>query len=436
LNDSTAAAEKAFLAWLAARENNPSKETDSFREALNAEAYDEFDKLVADFQALRKRVGATQPNLMAGRELGPFQLIRKLGSGAVGMVWEARDTRLGRHVALKVLFPHPALSERIVRRFHQEAEATAKLRHPNLVTLWSAGNDDSLHYLAQELIGNGHTLADVIRERQDSASLPPNHWREIAAHIAAIADGLAHAHHHGILHRDIKPSNILFDESGTVRLADFGLAKVTDQNLSLTDEVVGTPFYMSPEQSRGSKDASKSGTDIFSIGSVLYECLCLQRPFQGERFEAIAFAIQQDHPRRPSQILEECPPELEWICLKALQKLPSKRYESAHALAQDLHRFLRGEPVLAPPTSFRGRIWRLIRRTLSDLGFVTFAPFWRRPVRAALSSTPTLPDALGQIENRAALHKWVEDLRDAGLTKEADVLQKLLVNLPHEPHKH
>jgi serine/threonine protein kinase len=428
LTESSFDAEQAFLAWLSARDNHESVGRDDFRKDLDQEARQEFDKLADDFLTLRARVGASQPDLQTGREIGRYRLIQELGSGAVGMVWEARDTRLGRHVALKLLYPHLAISDRAVQRFHQEARATAKLSHSSLVTLWSSGQTDNLHYLAQELVGDGRTLADVILERQEADTIPPDHWREMASHLAAIAEGVAHAHQHGVLHRDIKPGNILFDPSNTPRLTDFGLAKVADQDLSLTGEVVGTPFYMSPEQTRASVDASKTGTDIFSLGSVMYECLCLQRPFQGDSFETVAYAIQHKHPRRPTQISAQCPKDLESICLKALQKNPADRYVSAHALALDLMRFLQGEPVMAPPVSFTARLWRRTRRTLSSLGFVTYAPFWKRPTPDNSSDLPQAAAALLQDENWAALQKWADDLLDAGFYREAKVLHRLLLS--------
>ena len=196
--------------------------------------------------------GGLVATFTAGVVIGDFELIRELGRGGTGMVWEAEQISMRRRVALKLLFPHFVRSERTLQRFRREAEAGGKLAHPGIVQVYSIGTADGVHYMAMEMIPGGDTLADALADLRDQQKLPDGYYQTLAELIGRVADALQVAHDAGIVHRDIKPSNILIADEDSPKVADFGLAKVSaDMALSQTGELAGTPFYMEPRAGRG-----------------------------------------------------------------------------------------------------------------------------------------------------------------------------------------
>ena len=291
--------------------------------------------------------------LSAGHRLGDFTLLRQLGRGGMGVVWEARQESLNRRVALKLLAPHLSIRESATQRFLREAEAGARLEHPGLVRVYAKGELDGVHFIAQELVEGGRTLADEIRERREELETPPDYYRETAALFARIADALAVAHEVGVIHRDVKPGNVLLTADGRAKVADFGLAQVEDAlALSRTGEFVGTPFYMSPEQAASRRGTIDHRTDVFSLGATLYEALTLSRPFDGDTSQEVIAKILLADPPDPRRLRARVPRDLAVICTRALEKNPERRYATMAAFADDLRRFLGDEPILAkPPTA-------------------------------------------------------------------------------------
>jgi tetratricopeptide (TPR) repeat protein len=287
---------------------------------------------------------------------GPFQLQRELGRGGMGIVYQAWDKSLRRVVALKLLLPErddPAHRLRLVR----EAQLAASFRDDHAVVIHSVVDPpDGEPYLVMEHV-EGPTLARLIQEKRHSGP------REVATWALQIAGALHAAHTKGLIHRDVKPSNILIEESsGRAKITDFGLARARACALSLTREgtVAGTPAYMSPEQARGETQIDERA-DVYSLGATLYEALTGHTPFAGQP-HAVLKQIAEDDPISPRRLDETIPKDLETICLKCLEKEPHRRYPSAKALADDLHRFLEDRPIVARPVKRLERGWRWCRR--------------------------------------------------------------------------
>jgi serine/threonine protein kinase len=294
--------------------------------------------------------------------LGKYALVRELGRGGMGVVYEAQDTQLQRPVALKLLVtrqgiaPEQAAQER--QRFDREAQAIAKLKHPNIVTLYEAGELQNRRFLAMELIA-GRPFHVWWKEKAHKLPLKVTVLREVAMAVH-------HAHEQNILHRDLKPANILVDAANKPFVMDFGLAKAADPEVgtSLTSEglVVGTPAYMSPEQARGLKTVDRR-TDVYSMGVILYEILSGRQPFEGETAIDILMKASKERVAPPSSASQIAPDPaldraIENICLKALARNVNDRYASAAAFAQDLSRWLKGDTVTAraAPTQRRTRV--------------------------------------------------------------------------------
>ncbi len=277
--------------------------------------------------------------------IGPFEIQGELGRGGMGVVFRARDPVLGRDVALKVLSPGAPPDVRA--RFLREGRVAARLRHPSVVAVHAAGETEppagsegpGAAYIAQELI-EGRSLAKVLAEE----SLGP---APAARLVEKIARALAHAHAEGVIHRDVKPGNILLDSAGEPHLADFGLARdaASEERLSRSGMVVGTPHYMSPEQAQGRVGAVDGRTDVWACGVVLYECVAGAMPFSGETAMAVMTAIVGSDPVPLRRRAAGVPADLETIVSTCLEKDPGRRYPTAGALADDLDRFLRGEPI-------------------------------------------------------------------------------------------
>ncbi len=297
------------------------------------------------------------------KALGDFRIIRELGSGGMGTVYEAEQVSLKRRVALKVLPPHLSFHGEAVLKFKREAEAGGRQTHPGIVAVHAIGQEGGTHYIAQELVEGGYTLEDRIRELREESKRPPGYFREIAKLVAEIAEALQHAHDSGVVHRDIKPSNILLSSGDRPKVTDFGLAKVEDAlALSRSGELAGTPFYMSPEQAASQRIGIDHRTDIFSLGVTLYELLTLELPFSGDSQQEILKKILLNDPRPPRAASDRVPRDLEVICLKAMEKSPDARYCTMADFAEDLLRFHSGDVINAKPVWSFVRFCRRIRR--------------------------------------------------------------------------
>src|SRR5262245_7717013 len=308
--------------------------------------------------------------MSAPERLGDFDIVEEIGRGGFGIVYRARQRSLDRPVAVKVLYRHLIHTEDQLSRFEREARAAARLDHPAIVSVYAWGQSDDDFFIAQRLVGSGRTLADEIAALKQAGTPPKGHFRQIATWLAAVSEGLQQAHDRGIVHRDVKPSNILLDEAGHPCLGDFGLAKVEDGlELSRTGDFAGSPYFMSPEQADNRRGPVDHRSDIYSLGVTLYELLTLTQPFQGQTAHEIIRRILAEEPRRPTRVEPRVPQDLETICLKALEKDPARRYQSASAMGEDLQAFLDGEPISAVPIGTVRRVMRQVRRHREAVGF-------------------------------------------------------------------
>ncbi|MBL8794792.1 MAG: protein kinase [Planctomycetia bacterium] len=337
-------------------------------------------------------LGDAAPAPAAPPHLGDYRLLREVGRGGMGIVYEAEQISLQRRVALKVLPLSPGLDALRLARFEREARTAALLHHTNIVPVFDVGHEQGVHYYAMQFI-EGQSLDHWLNAMQQRATAAPHAVQEdtarelpaplteaakhatrttcppyflaVARLAGQAADALEHAHQRGIIHRDIKPSNLLLDRRGQLWIADFGLVKCleeADSNLTRTGDVLGTARYMSPEQALGKRGALDGRSDVYSLGVTLYELLTLHRAFDGADHAAVLRQIAFDEPRAPRQWNRAVPRDLETIVLKAMAKNPAERYASAAALAADLRRFAAGEPIQARPLGWAERAWRWAKR--------------------------------------------------------------------------
>ena len=341
-------------------------------------------------------------------QLGKYKIHREIGRGGMGIVYEATQPSLRRRVALKVLPGLSASREEVVQRFHREASAAAQLSHPGIVQVFEAGEKDGIHFIAMEFV-EGRSLHDWMKQwrgemspnptsapsadateetfqlslgrmtptpgdqpltgeeapvRKGKRKRAPLEERELkifAQVMRDAANALHAAHEKGILHRDIKPANLLVTTAGSIKVVDFGLARLSDSDrLTQTGEVMGTPGYLSPEQLKG--DDADRRADIYSLGVTLYEGLVGHTPFQADTLQVLLHRILNSEPVPPRRKNPSIPKDLETICLKSIEKDPERRYETAQTFAEDLDRFLKGEPIWAVPAGPITKAVKLLRR--------------------------------------------------------------------------
>jgi tRNA A-37 threonylcarbamoyl transferase component Bud32 len=327
-----------------------------------------------EYSLLMATAAAASPEPGAPGRLGRFLLLRELGRGGFGIVFQAVDPTLSRLVALKVARAETMASEKFRSRFARESKAAARLDHPNLVPVYEVGEAEGVDYIAMPYV-EGVTLAHWLHSREG-----PVPFRHAAGLILRVAEAVQHAHERGVLHRDLKPKNILLqpgpvgsaDDPGIEpRVCDFGLAKVAEWGADETawHVQIGSPPYMSPEQIDGSLGPLGPASDIYALGVILYELLAGRPPYRAETRTETLRQVIQDAPEPPSRRRPGTPRDLEAICLKCLEKLSDRRYPTAAALAGDLKRFLAGEPTVAGPVSR----WAGVARS-----------GWRHPAHAAL----------------------------------------------------
>jgi TolB-like protein/Tfp pilus assembly protein PilF len=293
-------------------------------------------------------------------ELGDYELLEEIGRGGQGVVFRARQKRLNRTVALKVISLGQWASKAHLKRFRREAEAAASLDHPCIVPIYEVDERDGSCYFSMKFVEGGQ-LDEVTRRE-------PMPIRRAVELIAKVARTVHYAHEHGILHRDIKPGNILLDAKGEPHLTDFGLARLVESESSVTHtlDILGTPSYMAPEQAVGNNTAVSNATDVYGIGAVLYQLLTGHPPFAGgATYETIRLLLDTE-PRQPRLLNPKIDRDLSTICLKCLEKDPKRRYSSALALAEDLERWLKHEPILARHTGIIGRSRKWMRRNPSS----------------------------------------------------------------------
>jgi WD40 repeat protein len=318
--------------------------------------------------------------------LNGFAVQRELGRGGMGVVYQARDERLGRWVALKMLRTRDYADVESRARFRSEAEVVARLQHPNIVQIFEVGEQEGQPFLTLEFVAGGNLA--------QHAGGVPQPLRKAAELVALLARAVQHAHEHGVIHRDLKPANVLLSADGTPKITDFGLAK----RLPLTQPsppggegrvrgvqtesgiIVGTASYMAPEQAGGRSREVTAAADVYALGAILYELLTGRPPFQGESPMETILQVLHTDPVPPSRLVPKVARDLECICLKCLEKEPARRYGTASALAEDLGRFLNGEPIHARPASSWERAWKWARR---------------RPAIAALSAAVVLVTVIG-----------------------------------------
>jgi tetratricopeptide (TPR) repeat protein len=386
------------------------------------------------------------------QQLGEYRILREVGRGGMGVVYEAEQLPLGRHVALKVLLAAAVLSPSVLTRFQNEVRAAARLHHTNIVPVFGVGEDSGTHYYAMQFItGRGlDVVLDELRkmrcgEPAENAAANPSSQPSASSHGTSltdyfqgvarmglqVAEALAHAHSQGVLHRDIKPSNLLLDAQGTVWVTDFGLAKQAGCDVTGTGDVVGTLRYMAPERFGGASDAS---SDIYGLGVTLYELLTTEPAFRATDRAQLVHDIAHSEPPPIRRLERRVPRDLETIVLKAMAKRPAERYATAAEMAADLRRFLDDKPIAARRLGAGERLWRwCVRRpALASLAAALIVSLvvgvagvcwqWARAemhLKEAVKQQSTAEKMLGraQVEQRRAEQNLAEAGRQETIAK-------------------
>ena len=323
------------------------------------------------------------------RQIGEYRILRELGRGGMGVVYEAEQVALDRRVALKVLFPSITRPINTIRRFKREARAAAKLNHTNILSIHALGEDQGTWYYAMDLV-EGTSLDQILslaEAMKSGASLPATtpveqravtasrlldteasdrvRYARIAEMFAGLADALHVAHQAGIVHRDVKPANLLLDQDGALHITDFGVARLmadAGEGMTRTGDIVGTPTYMSPEQARAATGSIDARTDVYSLGATLYEVVTLSPPFEATDVVELYRKIIHQEPRSPAALDPSVPRDLETIIQKSMQKEREDRYASAREMARDLRAFAEDRPINARRTPLWRRAWKAVKR--------------------------------------------------------------------------
>ncbi|MFH0983178.1 MAG: serine/threonine-protein kinase, partial [Planctomycetota bacterium] len=402
-------------------------------------------------------------------QVGDYQIIREIGRGGTGVVYEARQQHPNRRVALKVIKSRGPADGFHVKLFQREVETLARLKHPGIAAIYDAGRtEDGQHFFAMELV-SGETLLDYANARPAGGVRQPLGTRERLSLFCKVCDAINYAHQRGVIHRDLKPSNILVSEedcsegSGSasavgcaVKVLDFGLARVIDADVNRTTllteagRIVGTLSYMSPEQACGDADAIDVRSDVYALGVILYELLTGQFPYELSRSapQQALRTICEEAPRRPSTINRALRGEAETIALKALEKDPARRYQSAAALAEDLRRYLAGQPILARPPSalYHLRKFAARNRALVAVGVIALLALGAMLVRVvrerdrAVAAERLAAQRLIQVQAEAdkvkAINQFLNEMlasadpgRDGREVRVADVLARAAESL-------
>ncbi len=339
----------------------------------------------------------THPPLV--RDFGDYELLEEIARGGMGIVYKARQKSLDRIVALKMLLFGPQASPEFAKRFRAEAVLAASLQHPNIVAIHEVGAHEGQQFFVMDYVA-GPSLARMISDFRFQIS----DFRRAARWMKTIAEAIHYAHERGILHRDLKPSNVLIDANDQPRVTDFGLARrfEGDSQVTLTGQVLGSPNYIPPEQALGKRGKVSRQSDVYALGAMLYHLLTGRPPFQGETVTDTLHQVLNAEPLAPRLLNPSAPRDLETICLKCLEKEPARRYATAQALADELDRFLNGQPVLARPIGRTGKVWRWCRR---------------QPVRASLIAALVVVFVAG---TAGVLWQW----RRAQRSAEAEAVQR------------
>jgi WD40 repeat protein len=381
---------------------------------------------------------------------GDYELLEEIARGGMGVVYKARQKSLNRLVAVKMLLAGPFASPEYLARFRAEAETAARLRHPNIVSIIEVGQHEGLPFFSMDYV-DGPNLTELVQD----GPLEP---KRAAACMQTLAATIHHAHSLGVLHRDLKPANMLLDMFEQPRVTDFGLAKhladphhaSLDPQLTLTGQMLGSPAFMAPEQAAADTIRIAAASDIYSLGAILYWLLTCRPPHLCASLADTVRAVKEDEPVRPRELNRAIPFDLETICMKCLQKEPLQRYPTAQALADDLARFLRDEPILARPIGRTARLWRWCRRKplvaslvlalnlAFALGLAGVLWQWRR---AELNATQEARESrraeAGELSAR--LNQYVSDMNlvqqawEGGNVKRAQTLLRSHIPKPGQP---
>ncbi|KAA3609170.1 MAG: hypothetical protein DWQ01_10150 [Planctomycetota bacterium] len=369
--------------------------------------------LISDNKFFEKILGPSAVRPKPDLIIGDYRLVSEINRGGMGIVWEAEQISLKRRVALKFLKPEVRLSSRLRCRLIREAKAGAALTHPGIVQVYAHGEVRGLHYIAQELVPGGFTLAKALTDLRERSPLPSGYYRSVAKLFKEIAESLQYAHEAGVIHRDIKPNNILIAEAGKPKVADFGLAKMEDDlSLSRSGDFLGTPPYMSPEQVASTRIEVDCRADIFALGATLYEALTFTRAFPGNTTQDVIEKIKKEDPVAPRSLSRQVPRDLSVICLKAMEKKRKHRYQTMAEFIAELDRYLDDKPIRAQPPSRIERTVKWVRRhpVISSVAIITWLAF-------AMISGMWLE--MRAQRDRLVLYQALQELEDLkGLAKE------------------
>jgi serine/threonine protein kinase/ABC-type amino acid transport substrate-binding protein len=329
-----------------------------------------------------------------------YEILGMLGRGGMGVVYKARQVKLKRLVALKMILAGAHASAEELVRFRTEAEAAARLQHPNIVQVYEVGEHEGLPFFSLEFVKGGSLQARLAGMPQ-----PPDNAARLTE---TLARAMHFAHQQGIVHRDLKPANVLLSADGVPKVTDFGLAKQLDAGAGQTQtgQVMGTPSYMAPEQAEGCVREIGPRTDVYSLGAILYEMLTGRPPFRATTRNDTLMQVRQREPERPRSLTPAVPRDLETICLKALAKVPAQRYPSARDLADDLARFLDRRPIRARPVGPLGTCWRWCRRnpTLAGLSATATALLVAVLLLLLLPRLEAVDASLQRVQEAGVLH--------------------------------